>query len=379
MFNYQQTQQYFAQVAGGMEEIGSEELKELNAFEIQSVYRGIYFKADKATLYRINYCSRVLSRILAPLKIFKCHDADYLYRAARPIEWDLFFEPNQTFAIFSQVSNSKINHSRYAALRVKDAVVDYFRERYDQRPRVNRTNPNAWINLHIENDLATISFDTSGGALHRRGYRQKTVDAPIQETLAAAIIRLSEWDGSTPLIDPMCGSGTLLSEAILSYCHIPSGYKREKFGFEMLPDFDKNIWEQIKSKRAKLQRELPAGLVSGYDISKKAVAAAKANLQNIPNAERVKLKISDFQDLSGFNMTTIICNPPYGIRMGDKKKLKNLYKLLGDFLKQRCKDSTAYIYFGDRQFISHIGLKTSWKKQMFNGALDGRLAKFELY
>ena len=379
MFKYQQTHQYFAQVAGGMEEIGSEELEELNAYHIKPIYRGIYFEADKAALYRINYCSRVLSRVLAPLKIFKCHDTDYLYRMAKSIEWDTLFKSTQTFVVFSQVSNSKIKHSRYAALRLKDAIVDYFREEHGQRPNVNRIKPDAWINLHIENDLSTISFDTSGGALHRRGYRQKTVEAPMQETLAAAIIRLSGWNGSTLLIDPMCGSGTLLCEAILAYCQIPSGYKRERFGFEMLPDFDRNIWDEIKNNYKKEQRILPVGLVSGCDISKKAVAASKVNLFNIPDGEKVKVKINDFQNLSELNNATIICNPPYGIRMGEKRSLKKFYKSLGDFLKQRCKGSTAYIYFGDREFIPHIGLKPSWRKPLVNGALDGRLAKFELY
>lgn len=379
MFKYQQTNQFFAQVAGGMEELGADELREMNAGDVRPVYRGIYFTADNPTLYRINYTSRLLSRVLAPLVTFKCHDTDYLYRKAKEIPWESLFTVVETFAVFAQVSNSKITHSRFAALRLKDAIVDHFRQKQGTRPDIDRNHPDAWINLHIENDWATISLDASGGALHRRGYRRKRVEAPMQETLAAAIIRLSEWDGSVPFLDPMCGSGTLLCEALMAYCRIPAGLLRKNFGLRLLPDFDGKEWQAVKMRADSEVRELPHGLIRGSDISKRAIAAAKANLRNIPGGGNVKLKISGFQYLPGLENAVIVCNPPYGIRSGDKEHLPAFYKAFGDYLKQRCTGSTAYIYFGDRQFISHIGLKPSWKIPLVNGALDGRLVKFELY
>jgi putative N6-adenine-specific DNA methylase len=379
MFEYQKTNRFFAQVAGGLEQLGAEELAAINAQSIQPAIRGIYFESDRATLYRINYTSRYLTRILAPLISFTCYDTDLLYKVAKEINWTDIFSVDHTFAIFVNIAHSKITHSQYAALRLKDAIVDYFREKIGKRPSIEKINPDVWINLHIENDEATISLDTSGGSLHRRGYRKITVEAPMQETVAAAIIRYTEWSGGKPIYDPMCGSGTLLSEALMAYCNIPGGYLRKKFGFEFLPDFDKSIWQSVKQEVDQQIRQLPNELISGSDISAKAIEAARANCRNLPSGEKIKLTVTDFQKIQNLNDMTIVCNPPYGIRLGDKKNLDSFYKSLGDFLKKRCQGSTAFIYFGNREMLKYIGLKPSWKKPLENGGLDGRLAKFEIY
>jgi len=379
MFEYQQTNQYFAQVAGGLEELGAEELSQLNALNIQPVFRGMFFEADKAALYRINYSSRFLTRILAPLIRFQCFHTDSLYQRAKAICWADLFTVDHTVAIFANVSHSRITHSQYAALRLKDAIVDHFREQLGRRPNVEKINPDIWINLHIENNRATISLDTSGGSLHRRGYRKETVEAPMQETVAAAIIRYAECDGSMPIYDPFCGSGTLLSEALMVYCHIPAGYLRKQFGFEVLPDFEKETWQSVKQQADHHVRELPEGLISGSDISAKAVKAARANFQCLPDGNKIKLSAIDFQNIENLTDCIIVCNPPYGIRLGKKQDLGKFYKAFGDFLKQRCQGSTAYIYFGNREHLKYIGLKPTWKKPLENGGLDGRLAKFEIY
>lgn len=379
MYDYQKTNRYFAQIAGGLEELGAAELIALHARSVQHAFRGIYFEADQAALYRINYLSRFLTRILAPLSSFPCHHTDGLYKNARLIDWSRFFSIHQTFAIFANVSHSKITHSQFAALRLKDAVVDCFRENYGERPSIEKINPDVWINLHIENDQATISLDTSGGSLHRRGYRKASVEAPMQETVAAAIIRYSEWDGSKPLHDPMCGSGTLLSEALMAYCIIPAGYLRKRFGFELLPDFDPSLWQKVKQEADATIRPLPDGLISGSDISLKAIEATRINLRCLPDGAKVSLAERNFQKLEQLQNRVIVCNPPYGIRLGEKKNLGQFYQSLGDFLKQRCQGSTAFIYFGNRDMLKHIGLKPSWKKPLENGGLDGRLAKFEIY
>jgi putative N6-adenine-specific DNA methylase len=379
MYTYQKTNRYFAQIADGMEELGKEELALLGAEDINVVFRGLFLTADKETLYRINYMTRLCTRVLAPLITFDCHSTKYLYKTALGIDWPSLFSVNQTFCISANLTNSKITHSQYASLCLKDAIVDQFRERFEMRPNVERINPDIHFNLHIDDNKATIYLDTSGGSLHRRGYRKEAVEAPMQENLAAAIIKLSGWDGQTPLYDPMCGSGTLLLEAVMHYCRIPNGYRRDNFGFIFLPDFDNSIWESVKAQADEMVRELPKGLVSGSDIQEQAVAAARANAKNLPGGRAVTFTRAGFLDLPDIKDCTIVCNPPYGRRMGVQDELGLMMKDFGDFLKQRCKGSTAYIFFGNRELIKKVGLRSAFKIPLKNGPLDGRLVKYELY
>ena len=378
-YKYQQDSRYFAQIAEGIKQAGAEELSGLGAKDIALEYRGIHFRADKAALYRINYLTRLVSRCLAPLKSFACPDTDVLYKNAKQIRWEDFFAQGSTFAVSANVSDSTISHSRYASLRLKDAVADYFRERTGRRPNVSVRDPDVLLNLHVRHDRADISVDTSGGALHRRGYRIETVSAPMQETIAAAIIRFAKWDGSLPLYDPMIGSGTLLCEALMHYCHIPAGIFRNKFGFECLPDFDGGIWKQVKKTADTGIRPLPQGLIAGSDISENSVASARTNIMGLHYGKYVKIEQSDFRDLPAFEKHVIVANPPYGIRMGADDDLDAFYRDFGDFLKHKCLGSSAYIYFGDRAYIKKIGLKASWQKPIRAGGLDGRLVKYEMY
>ncbi|MDD3051270.1 MAG: THUMP domain-containing protein [Candidatus Cloacimonetes bacterium] len=379
MFEYQKSRRFFAQCAGKMEELAAAELKEFGAKEIKTAYRGIWFVAELEHIYRINYRSRLLSRVLAPLISIDCHSTNYLYKTAVKLPWDELFSVDDSFAIFSTVSNSLITHSKYASLILKDAMADFYRDKYGNRPNVDTDNPNVWINLHIEENKARISLDTSGGTLHKRGYRLKSVSAPMQETLAAAIIRLSGWKGDSPLLDPMCGSGTLLAEALLEYCRIPSAFNRDNFGFEYLPDFDENLWHKILSDGARLTRALPELLILGCDVDFLAVSAARNNLESLPGGNKVSILHSDFRHHPGLENGTIVCNPPYGIRMGEEKELGKLYKDFGDFLKQKCKGSQAFVYCGNRELIPSLGLKPAAKIPLVSGNLDGRLVKLEIY
>lgn len=376
---YQKTHRYFAQVSSGMETLGAAELSKLGAEEVEPGFRGIHFNADPACLYRANYLARTLTRILAPLKSFPCPDPDVLYREARAIPWQEIFGIEQTFAVFANVSHSGITHSQYAGLRLKDAVVDRFREALGRRPDVDAEDPDLWLNLHIHKNTATISLDTSGGSLHRRGYRQKALEAPMRETLAAAVIQLSEWRGDRDLCDPMCGSGTLLCEALMHGCRIPAGYLGSRFGFRFLPDFNETLWRSVKEEADGNIRPLPGGRIQGSDASARATAIAEENARTLPNGNEIRIAHCRFQDMSGLEDGIIVCNPPYGIRMGDQRTAGDLTAEFGDFLKQRCKGSTAYIYFGDRELIKRVGLKAAWKKPLRNGPLDGRLVKYELY
>jgi putative N6-adenine-specific DNA methylase len=379
VYQYQKDGRYFAQITDSFKEAGAKELAELGAEDIRPEFSGIHFRADQSTLYSINYLTRLLSRCLAPLVSYVCQDTDTLYQKAKQIEWEDFFAQGNTFAVAGNVSDSAITHSKYAALRLKDAVADYFKEKTGQRPDVSVRNPDILLNLHIRNDQAVISLDTSGGALHRRGYREETVAAPMQETVAAAIIRLSRWDGSVPLYDPLCGSGTLLCEALMGYSNIPAGIFRNRFGFESLPDFESAAWKQVKKKADGHIRKLPPGLIAGSDLSAEAVGAARTNLMGLHYGNSVSVERADFRELPAIEGQVIVTNPPYGIRMGSDEDLDVFYKDLGDFLKQKCKGSTAFIYFGERQYIKRIGLKASWKKPITAGGLDGRLVKYEMY
>jgi len=380
MYNYQKTNRYFAQVADDIKELAEKELISLGATETSPIYRGIYFTASPNTLYTVNYYSRLISRVLAPLVSFNCHSEKYLYEKALKIKWDDFLNSSQTFAIFSSISNSAIKHSKYAALLLKDAIADYFRDRTGKRPSIDTKDPDIWLSLHIQNNEATISLDTSGGSLHKRGYRKKTISAPMIETIAASIIKYSEWDGcTTQLYDPFCGSGTLLCEAFMAASKMPSTYLRHKMGFENLPDFNSSVWNQIKKEGKIKIKSLPQGLIAGSDNSSEAVRASLQNSSIVDKNYVINITQQSVFDIEKIEGKTIICNPPYGIRMGKSMDLARFYKNFGDFLKQHCCGSTAYIYFGDRKYIKNIGLKSTWKEALSTGGLDGRLVKYELY
>lgn len=379
MYSYQINNQYFAQVPGMMEQICEEELIELGARNTKSTYRGVYFEADKSTLYKINYTSRLITRVLAPLKSFHCRSAKDIMSVASKIDWDKFFSIEQTFAITSSVNKSTINNSLYASQVLKDGIADYFRDKFGKRPNVDTVNPNVRFNLFIEKDHAVLSLDTSGESLHKRGYRLLAGEAPMQETLAAAIIRLSKWDGEKPLMDCMCGSGTILCEALMHYCRIPAQKLRTNFGFFYLPDFDIEIWNTIKIGADKEIRSLPNGLISGSDKSQITLKVARENLSRLPYSDSVQLSAYPFQHIKQFENGFLITNPPYGIRLGKREEVENLYKELGDFIKTKCKGTTAFIYTGEPTLRKHIGLKTSRRIPLVNGKLEGVLMQIDSY
>lgn len=379
MYLYQKTNRYFATVADDIKDLAEIELIKLGATEINKAYKGIYFTADKKTLYKINLYTRLLNRILAPLEEFDSPNEDLLYKNGYKIKWEKLFNNNQTFAIFASAQNSNITHSKFASLKLKDAIVDRFRKLTGKRPDVDIKDPDIWFNLHIENNKAVISLDTSGGSLHRRGYRKNALDAPMAETLAASILLLTEWDMQTPFYDPMCGSGTILCEAYLLASNTPPGIYRTKFGLENLPDYDKKLWDEIIHKAKNEIKIVEPGLISGSDVNFDAVKLAKSNLSIIDKHNSVSVKQINIFDIQELRNKLIVFNPPYGIRLKQGKDLSDFYKNIGDFLKQRCTGSNVYIYFGERDYLKKIGLKAKFKRPLQNGGLDGRLAKFEMF
>lgn len=379
MYLYQKENKYFAAVTGQTEEFCKEELIELGATNIEIAYRGLYFEATQEVIYKINYSSRLITRVLAPLVSFYCMDGEKIKQEAASIQWDDFLDIKKTFAITASVSNSKINHSLYASQCLKDGIVDYLRVKYGRRPNVDTESPDVRFNIHIEKNKAVISLDTSGESLHKRGYRLLAGEAPMQETVAAAIVRLTGWNGETPLWDCMCGSGTIICEALMHYCKIPAQYLRKKFGFMNLPDYNDSLWKKIKEHFDKEIRPLPPGLIYGSDRSQKVLEVAIENLKRIPHSANVKLECKSFQKSDDFNNGTLITNPPYGIRLGNRGETEILYKEIGDFLKQKCKGTTAFIYTGDPSLRKHIGLRTSRRIPLVNGNLEGVLVRIDSY
>ena len=380
MYDYQKTSLFTAQVADGIEDLALAELAELGATDCNRGFRFVRFRADRQALYRIVYRSRLVSRVLAPLVRFPCLTDKALYAGGRDVRWSDFLNPDQTFAVFANVSKSAIGHSQYAGLKLKDAVADWFRDRTGRRPSVDPREPDLWLHLHIHEDTATVSLDVSGGSMHRRGYRVQSVDAPMAETVAAAMLRMSGWDGRAPLVDPMCGSGTILCEALMLSADLPAGLLRGNFGFQRLPDFDPGLWDRERRDPSSVdpETELEADL-RGSDLDPAAVEATRINLSRLPGGEDVVVGRRDFFERLDLAGTTIVCNPPYGIRLGKGDDMGAWFKRFGDHLKRHCQGSTAFVYFGDRVLLKHIGLKPEWKKPLKNGGLDGRLAKFCLY
>ena len=379
MYLYQEHENYFAQVAHPIEQLGADELEELGARSTEPAYRGVHFEASQEALQKIVYCARIPTRVLAPLATFDCHSDKYLYKRGQEIDWLSLIGVDKTFAIFSTVSNSRIRHSKYASLKLKDAIVDSIRDQTGSRPSVERREPDVSINLHIENNRATISLDAAGRSMHRRGYRLDALEAPLQETVAAAIIRMSEWKGDRPLLDPMCGSGTLIAEALMVATGTPAGYLHDQFGFEAFPDFDATKWRELKDGIDAAIKAPEPGLISGSDVDREAVRLAKKNLQRLPHGNQIVLSTADFNDLDGWKDGVIVTNPPYGKRINPWTKIDAFYKQFGDFLKQRCTNTAAYIYVGEPALLKFVGLRTTWKKELVNGALEGRLGKYDLY
>jgi len=378
-FEYRKHGIYFAQTTDELAEMCDEELRGLGAENTRRVYRGVHFSADTEALYRINYTSRLAGRILAPLVTFDCHSDRYLKKTAAQLPWNRLLPLTSTFAIRAAVMNSSITHSLYAAQCLKDGIADYFNEKFGKRPNVDTRNPDLRLFLYLDRNKATISVDTSGEPLHKRGYRVASVTAPMQETLAAACVRISGWTGDRPLWDPMCGSGTVLAEAAMAYCRIPSGYLRKRFGFESLPEFDQPLWRKVKKTCNEGIRPLPPGLISGSDISGRAVDAAIENLSQLPVGDRIYLKKVPFDAGPDFNDGTIITNPPYGKRLQTESQIIDLYKRLGDFLKNHCSGTTAWVLGEHKVLRKYIGLKPSRKVALTNAKIRCELLKIESF
>ncbi|MDI6816925.1 MAG: THUMP domain-containing protein [Actinomycetota bacterium] len=371
---------FFATTAKGIEAVLAREIEALGLTVASEQTGGVAFTGTMEAAYRANLWLRTANRILMPLIEFDCFSEQDLYDRVRRLDWPRYLKPSMTLAVDANVRDSNITHSKYAALKTKDAIVDNLRAKLGSRPDVNPNDPDLRVNVHIHRNRCTLSLDTSGESLHRRGYRRSQVEAPLKETLAAALVELTGWDGTTPFIDPMCGSGTIIIEAALKAANIAPGLIRERFGFERWLNFDKALWDRLIGE-ARAQRKHKLGtVIAGYDASSKAIKAAAANVRAAGLEELITLGVKDISDFTPPpGPGVIIVNPPYGERLGDKEELAPLYKLIGDVFKQRCNGYTGYVFTGNLDLAKRIGLKTSRRFVLYNGPIESRLLKFELY
>lgn len=371
---------YFATVARSLESIAAAEIESLGAKEVRPDFTGVHFIGDKATLYRVNLWARTIFRVLVPLREFYCPNSNILYQEVQKIFWGEYLQSHQTLAVNCTGSNQKLNHTHYTALQVKNAIVDQQRRESGQRSTIDAKNPDVLVNVHIKQDRCILSLDSSGASLHRRGYRQAMGSAPLKETLAAALLDMAQWDASLPLLDPLCGSGTLPLEAGLKALNIAPGLFRQKFGFESFPDFDRQLWHTIltEAKNSRIQK-LKAP-IWGSDRDADVLTQAYGNAVRCGIEHQIQFTQTELASIEApADSGMIICNPPYGERLGEVQELGALYKTLGDIFKQRFKGWTAFILTGNKELAKKVGLKASRRIPVYNGAISCTLLKYELY
>lgn len=361
----------------GLEEVLAQELTELGASNIEIGRRMVSFTGDKAMMYRANFCLRTAIRILKPIKHFSAKTADEVYEAVKSIEWENYLDNMSSFAVDAVVFSNEFRHSKFVAYKVKDAIVDYFREKTGNRPSVRINNPDVSFNIHVAEDQCTLSLDSSGESLHRRGYRQEQVEAPLNEVLAAGMILMTGWRGECDLIDPMCGSGTIPIEAALIARNIAPGVFRKEFGFEKWKDFDQDLFDSIYNDDSQ-EREFNHKIY-GYDNNPKANEIATHNVKAAGVTKDVILKIQPFQQFEQpAEKSIIITNPPYGERISSGDLL-DLYQMIGERFKHAFTGNDAWILSYRDECFDQIGLKPSVKIPLFNGALECQFRKYQLF
>lgn len=361
----------------GLEEVLATELTNLGANDIQIGRRMVSFTGDKAMMYKANFCLRTAIRILKPISHFKANNADEVYEKVKAINWEDILDVDKTIAVDAVVFSEEFRHSKFVSYKVKDAIVDYFREKFGKRPSVRLSNPDIAINIHIAHTTCTLSLDSSGESLHRRGYRQEAVEAPLNEVLAAGMILMTGWKGDCDLVDPMCGSGTIPIEAALIARNIAPGVFRKEFAFEKWVDFDQNLFDDIYNDDT---GERPFNhKIYGYDNNPKANTIAMHNVKAAGVSKDVVLKVQPFQQFEQpKEKAMMITNPPYGERISSRDLL-GLYQMIGERLKHAFTGNTAWILSYRDECFDQIGLKPSEKIPLYNGSLECQFRKYDIF
>lgn len=402
--------EYFAVTARGVEPATAAELARIGAGNIRPVVGGVHFEGSLATLYSACLWLRTPSRILRPLREFAAQTADMLYSQTRRVRWEDYLNPTKTLAVQATIEGAAarrehakpqaagrqdrrrsgpggrgapeqgIHHSMFAALKIKDAIVDRLRREQGARPDVDRENPDIIVHAHFAEGRCSLSLDAIGSSLHERGYRGQSAAAPLKETLAAAIIELIGWDGSTPFYDPMCGSGTLVIEAALKALRIAPGLSRDRFACQRWPDFDGVVWQQVFEEARKQKLSKTPHVIVGSDADAGVIRSAEFNAQRAKVHRNVHFVVQSLDNLQlpCAGPGTLVTNPPYGERLGDEAELTALYLRLGELLSQRFGGWSAWVLAGNLALARHIGLSATEKIKLFNGPIPCRLLKFEI-
>jgi putative N6-adenine-specific DNA methylase len=375
-------ERYFATCGRGIEPILADELRALGAADVELGRGGVHFAGERALLYQANLWLRTAIRVLWPILHAHVESPDELYDAVRSLDWSRWLTPDHTLAVDCNVRDSRITHSKYAALRVKDAICDQFVERCGRRPSVDVETPMVGLNLHVYKNEATLSLESSGESLHKRGYRAALTKAPLNEALAAALVLRTGWNCDRPLADPLCGSGTLPIEAAWLALRRPPGLTRKRFGFQGWMDYDVELWTALRDEaRQGVLRALPAPII-GSDVRGDAVSFAinSARAAGIGHLLRFdKRDVRDFVPPSeGHQGGVLVCNPPYGERIGEERELFGLYKLLGEVFSQRCAGWTCFVFTGNPRLADAIGLRPAEQVPLYNGKIPCRLLRFDM-
>ena len=361
----------------GLEEVLAQELKALGAENIECGCRVVSFSGDKETMYRANFELRTAVRILKPIMTFEAVTADEVYDAVKNVDWTQYLDLGTTFAVDSVVYSEDFKNSKYVSYKVKDAIVDFFREKTGKRPNISVSSPDIRFNMHISDTSCTLSLDSSGESLHKRGYRKASVESPINEVLAAALVLMTGWDGQCDFIDPMCGSGTILIEAALIARNIAPGIFRDHYAFEKWKDFDAELLAKIYNDDSK-EKEFSYHLY-GYDQDYKAINVANANVKAAGLANDITLEVQPFQKfVKPANKSIIVMNPPYGERISSSNLL-GLYKIIGERLKHQFAGNDAWIIGYREETFTQIGLRPSVEIPLYNGSLNCKFCKYTIF
>ena len=363
----------------GFEELLANELRNLGARDVKIGIRNVSFLGDKGFMYKANLCLRTAVKILKPIKTFKVFNEQDLYNQVYKMTWEDYLKSTGTLAIDATVHSTIFTHSKYIALKTKDAIVDKFRDTTGERPNIDLRFPDLKINVHIDKQFCTISLDSSGESLHKRGYKTATNIAPINEVLAAGLIILSGWDGQSDFMDPMCGSGTILIEAAMIACNIPPNLMRKEFAFERWQDWDVDLFEKIEESLLKNTRDF-YHKISGYDKSPSAVSKAKENVKNAHLDEFITIKHEDCFKIqeAGNDVLHMVFNPPYGERL-ESLNVEEFYGNIGSTLKHGFPGTNAWFITSNLEALKHVGLRPSRKIKVFNAKLEARFVKYEMY
>lgn len=361
----------------GFEGILAEELKALGAADVTVKNRLVEFYGDSGFLYKANYSLSTALRVLKPIYSFSVKNETQLYDKFKRFPWEDYLDIDQTFVINSTVHSNYFTHSHYAALKVKDALVDRFNEKFRKRPSVDKSNPDIWFNLHISHDKVTLSLDSSGESLHKRGYKIQHGKAPINEVLAAGLLKIAGWNGKGNLLDPMCGSGTILAEAAIIAANIPPQIHREQFAFQNWSDYDTDLFDKIKETRINRICEF-TGKIVGYDNNPEMLRIAEHNMISADLTDFIEVKYQDFfMSEKDLFPVLIVFNPPYNERLeSDNEKL---YKSIGDTLKNNYPNTFAWLITSDLSAKKYVGLRPSKKVKVFNGKLECDFLRYDIY